>query len=357
MASKRQANFELLRIVAMFMIVALHYLVKGNVAVPYAENQSAVNLVAWFLEAFCIVAVNCFCFVSGYFLVESAWKPGRIVSLLAQILFYSIGIPVAMLCVGMISLADLTIYDWIGYILPIETEHYWFATAYIFMYLFAPILATGIKNMEKKTLQKVIIVLLLFFSVGKTIFPVSLVTDHYGYDFGWFLCLFIIAGYFRLYGCKWLEQRKNSVLLYVGMCICIFALWLAASLLAAKIDAFAYYADMPYTYNHAFALLGTVGLFMVFKNLQIKEGKAAEVIRRISPYTFGVYLLHEHILVRYEWSKWLQIEQVRESWLFIPHMIVCVLIVYVMGTIVDFVRAYLFAWFKQAFAGRKTKQK
>lgn len=357
MASKRQANFELLRIVAMLMIVTLHYLVKGNVAVPYAESHSVVNLAAWLLEAFCIVAVNCYVLLSGYFLVESAWKPGRIVSLLAQILFYSIAIPIAMLCVGMLSPADLSIYDWIGFILPIETEHYWFATAYVLMYLFAPVLAAGIKSMEQKTLQKIIIVLLLFFSVGKTVFPVPLVTDHYGYDFGWFLCLFLVAAYLRLYGCTWLVKRKNSVLLYIGMCLCVFIIWLIASVLSDKIDAFTYYADMPYTYNHVFALLGAVGLFVAFKNWHIKEGKVTEVIRHLAPYTFGVYLLHEHILVRYEWSKWLQIEQVRESWLFIPHMIVCVLIVYVMGTIVDFVRAYLFAWFKQAFAGRKTKQK
>lgn len=356
MASKRQANFELLRIVAMLMIITLHYLVKGNVAVPYAESQSGVNLIAWLLEAFCIVAVNCFCLVSGYFLVESAWKPGRIVSLLAQILFYSIAIPVAMLCVGMISPADLTVYDWINFILPIETEHYWFATAYVMMYLFAPVLAAGVKSMEQKTLQKMIVVLLLFFSVGKTIFPVPLITDKYGYDFGWFLCLFLIAAYLRLYGCKWLENRKYSMLLYIGMCLCIFGAWFVASLLSGRIDAFAYYADMPYTYNHVFALLGAVGLFMVFKNMQIKEGKFAEAIRRLAPYTFGVYLLHEHVLVRYEWSKWLQIERISESLLFIPHMIVCVLVVYAIGTIVDFVRAYLFAGVRQVLTGRKKKQ-
>ena len=357
MASKRQANFELLRIVAMLMIITLHYLVKGNVAVPYAESQSAVNLVAWLLEAFCIVAVNCYVLLSGYFLVESAWKPGRIVSLLAQILFYSIAIPAAMLCVGMISPTELSVYDWIGFILPIETEHYWFATAYVLMYLFAPILAAGVKSMERKTLQKVIITLLLFFSVGKTIFPVLLVTDHYGYDFGWFLCLFLIAAYLRLYGCEWLEKRKHGILLYMGMSLCIFAAWLVASVLAQKVDAFAYYADMPYTYNHVFALLGAIGLFMVFKNIHLKEGKVTAINRYLAPYTFGVYLLHEHILVRYEWSRWLQIERVRESWFFIPHMIVCVVVVYAMGTIVDFVRAYLFTWFKQAFTGRKTKQK
>ena len=34
MTSKRQANFELLRIVAMLMIITLHYLVKGNIDMP-----------------------------------------------------------------------------------------------------------------------------------------------------------------------------------------------------------------------------------------------------------------------------------------------------------------------------------
>ncbi|MDD6811874.1 MAG: acyltransferase [Lachnospiraceae bacterium] len=342
MASKRQANFELLRIVAMLMIVTLHYLVKGNVAVPYEESQSMVNLTAWFLEAFCIVAVDCYVLLSGYFLVESEWRTGRIVSLLAQILFYSVLIPVAMLMVGMISTKNLDIYDWIGFFLPVETEHYWFATAYLFMYLFAPVLAAGVKKLEQKTLQKVIVVLLLFFSAGKTVFPVSLVTDRYGYDFGWFLCLFLVAAYLRLYGCAWLEKKKNSVFLYIGMCLGIFALWFMSSLLAGKVNAFSYYADMPYTYNHLFCLLGAVGLFMVFKNIRIKEGKAAEVIRHLSPYTFGVYLLHEHILVRYEWVKWLQTDGVKNSFLFIPHMIICVLAVYAIGTIVDFVRAYLF---------------
>lgn len=353
MASKRQANFELLRIVAILMIITLHYLVKGNVAVPYEESQSGVNLLAWLLEAFCIVAVNCFCLVSGYFLVESVWKPGRVVSLLAQILFYSIAIPAAMLCVGMISPADLSVYDWVNYILPIETEHYWFATAYIMMYLFAPILAAGVRNMEQKMLQKVIVVLLLFLSVGKSIFPIPLITDKYGYDSLWFLCLFLIAAYLRLYGCQWLESRKHSVCLYIGMCLCCFGTWFLSSLFAGRIAAFAYYADMPYTYNHIFVLLGSVGLFMAFKNIRIKEGKFAEAVRRLAPYTFGVYLVHEHLLVRYEWGGWMQIGKVRDSLLFLPHMMVCVAVVYLVGTIIDFVRAYLFVWLKQAFVRRK----
>ncbi|MBD5458330.1 MAG: acyltransferase [Lachnospiraceae bacterium] len=342
MPSKRYANFELLRIVAMLMIIALHYLVKGNVAAPYTESRSAVNYAAWFVEAFCIVAVNCYVLLSGYFLVESEWKPGRVLSLLCQILFYSLLVPVAMLCIGMLSWGELGLYDWIGFLFPIETEHYWFATAYLFLYLFAPVLAAGIKKMEKKTLQKVIVLLLLFFSVGKSVLPFSLVTDRYGYDYGWFLCLFLVAAYLRLYGCRWLEEKSHGLWLYIGMCVCIFTVSAAAGLLGDKVEAFAYYAEMPYTYNHLLCLFGAVGLFFAFKKMRLREGRAAGIIRRIAPYTFGVYLLHEHILVRYEWLNWLQVDTVRESFLFLPHMLWCICVVFLAGILVDFVRAYLF---------------
>ena len=73
MAVKRQANFELLRIVAMMMIIILHYLNKGNLVTAYTTDSSAVNYTAHLIQAFCIVSVNCYVLLSGYFLVESSW--------------------------------------------------------------------------------------------------------------------------------------------------------------------------------------------------------------------------------------------------------------------------------------------
>lgn len=341
MTAKRQANFELLRIVAMLMIIALHYLVKGGVAVPYSESREAVNYAAWLLEAFCIAAVDCYVLLSGYFLVESAWRPGRIVSLLGQVLFYSVLIPLIMIGVGILSWADLGLYDWIGFFLPVGTEHYWFATAYVFFYLFAPILAAGMKKMEKKTLQLLIALLLLFFCAEKTFLPVPFVTDRYGYDYGWFLCLFVVAAYLRLYGCAFFEKGKRALWIYAGMSIAIFGVSAIVSLFGGQIEALGFYADMPYTYNHLLCLCGALGLFLAFGKLQIKEGRAARIIRRLSPYTFGVYLLHEHLLVRYEWMNWLHVDKVRGTWGFLPHMAGSILLVYVVGTLVDFVREYL----------------
>lgn len=352
--NKRQANFELLRIAAMLMIITLHYLVKGWVATPFpfVAKDDPVGTFAWLIEAFCIVAVNCYVLISGYFCVESVWKPGRVVSLLCQVLFYSLLIPVILLLLGVVSLRDLDIYDWIGFVFPFGTEHYWFATAYLVMYLFAPFLAAGIQKMKKRDLQILMALLLAFFSLEKTIVPVYLATDRYGYDFGWFLCLFIVAGYIRLYGISWLEKRSHAVGAYALSCLLIWLLSLFSNTLGGKIDAFTHYANMPYTYNHLLCLTGAVSLFYVFKNMRIKEGHFAETVRKLAPCTFGVYLLHEHILVRYEWVKWLGADKVKKSFLFVPHLIGCVLLVYAVGTAVDGIRAWMFG----KVADRKPKQ-
>lgn len=343
--NKRQANFELLRIVAMLMIISLHYLVKGGAAIsfPFAAKEHPVGVLAWLIESFCIVAVNCYVLISGYFCVESAWKPGRVVSLLGQVLFYSLLIPVILLMTGAVYLGDLDSYDWLGFVLPFGTEHYWFATAYLVLYLFAPFLSAGIRKLKKRDLQILLALLLVFFSLEKTIVPLHLATDRYGYDFGWFLCLFVLAGYIRLYGISWLEKRSHAIGTYVLSCLGIWMLSLFANTLGAQTDAFAYYADMPYTYNHLLCLTGAVSLFYVFKNFSIREGRMADAIRLLAPCTFGVYLLHEHILVRYQWLAWLKADQVKERFLFVPHMIFCVLLVYVVGTAVDMARAWVFA--------------
>ena len=348
MGAKRQANFELLRIIAMVMIITLHYLGKGGILMPYGENASLLNHAAWLIEAFCIVSVNCYILISGYFLVESEWKPKRIVSLVAQVLFYSIMIPVVMLCLGMISGSELSIYDWLNFIFPIQNGHYWFATHYVLFYLFVPVLAAGVQKLEKRTLQMVIIVLLLFFSVGKTLIPFHLVTDTDGYHYGWFLCLFLVAAYIRKYGISWLEKGKRGLCLYVSMCIFIWAVSALCGVAERKTGALSHYVDMPYTYNYFFVFIGSVGLFYMFRNLHIREGKVADVIRKLAPYTFGIYLLHVHNLVIDKiMYYWLGAEKVQGKWLFIPHMIMCVVIVYIVGTVVDFVRAYLFAWVGQ----------
>ena len=69
---KRKANYELLRIVSMMMIVCLHLLDKGGLLTPYGADQSNLSDMTvfehlrWLLEALCVMSVNAYILVSGF---------------------------------------------------------------------------------------------------------------------------------------------------------------------------------------------------------------------------------------------------------------------------------------------------
>lgn len=339
---RRQANFELLRIVAMYMVVVLHYLVKGGAEISLVEDTGIVNLLVWLFKGLCIVTVNLYVLLSGYFLLEAKWKFSKVVELWIQVMFYSVGVPVVCFALGIGDVSNWGIYDWMNVIFPIQMEHYWFVTAYVVLYLFVPLLSAGVKHITKKQHQLVIAGLLLYFSIPKTILPILIPTDRYGYDFGWFLCLFMIAAYIRLYGISFFCSKRKAVISYFSVTAIVWAGSLGCGILSRKGLPLAYMMDMFYCYNHILVLIASVALFYLFKYLQISSRKTASIICKISPYVFGVYLLHENLAVRNLWQFWLGIERVQGNITLFVHMIFAVTLVFVTGILVDFVRDCIF---------------
>ena len=107
---ERMANLEVLRCVAMMMVVVLHYLGKGGLLPDLTVPLSVQDMVAWLLEAFCIVAVNVYMMISGYFLCESSFKLSRLLTLWLQLWLYSVGIGVLAVVTG-ISIARAFLKD------------------------------------------------------------------------------------------------------------------------------------------------------------------------------------------------------------------------------------------------------
>ena len=359
MGKARLANIELLRIAAMVMIVVLHYFVKGGAELSLAEDMGAVNLILWAVKGLCIVAVNLYVLISGYFLLEAKWRISKLIALWVQVLFYSIGVPAVCFLFGLADVRQWGVYDWINVIFPVQMEHYWFITAYVIFYLFVPVLSAGVKQLTKKQHQLAIAGLLLVFSVPKTVLPVLIPTDHYGYDFGWFLCLFMIASYIRLYGIPFLNNKRRAWGVYLGSVAGVWLISVICAFLSRRGLPLAYMMDMSYCYNHFLVLTAAIGLFFVFRDLKIPEGMLSRMICKVSPYTLGVYLLHENLAIRTQWQLWAGIEKVRDSFAVFPHMIVTVAAVFVAGVVIDFVRDCIFksvirTW-KKAFAGKTAK--
>lgn len=340
--TKRLANMELLRIIAMMMVVTLHYLGKGGLLPDLFAGTDAVGYVAWIMESLSIVAVNVYVLISGYFLVNAEFKVKRIVSLLTQVLFYTILVPLVCMAVGLIGKEDITIYQIISRIFPVQMEHYWFITAYVLMYILAPILALGIKAMKQVQLKITIITLLLFLSIGKSILPVALEIDNRGYDCLWFLCVFLIAAYIRLYGLKFFDSKGKSFAAYLVLVTCIFGWNLIINLIYQKTGSLEYWLGYTYDYNHILNIGAAIALFYVLLHISIFDGWFARLICRISPYTLGVYLLHEELTIRYQWPKWLGAGSIQNPVLFVLHTFCIVVLVFAIGCLVDFLRSLLF---------------
>lgn len=349
---KRQANFEILRVVAMAMIVAMHFMQKGGILQSLSYDTSAVNCVAWLIESFCIVAANCYVLIAGYFLVDTQWKSKKLIALLGQILFYSLLIPIVCWILGVGDVQAWTVYEWIIAILPLQMEHYWFATAYVLMFLLSPVLAAGVKQLSKKQLEITIGLLLVYFCVFKSISPILLSTDRYGYDYPWFICLFLIAAYIKLYGAKEgglqlgkfkvFGTVKNSIVCYVATAVIIFLFSFLLGRINARIGKFDYYMNMVYSYNHMLTLFASLSLFFGFKQWKPKECGLVRFLCKLAPYTFAVYLIHENIVIRNLWPYWLGIDRVRGSVLFVPYMLLAIVVVFTVCMVVDYIRTTVF---------------
>lgn len=355
----RQANMELLRIIAMMMVVTLHYLIKGEAAVSLADDFTILNILLWLVKALCIVATNVYVLISGYFFVEAEWKIWRLLGLWFQLMFYSLGVPVLCYALGLGEVRQWNKYDWFNVIFPLQMEHYWFMTAYVVLYLCIPVLSQGVKHLSKRQHQLVILCVLLVFSIPKSILPIFIPTDSYGYDFGWFFCLFLIASYIRLYGIPFLENPKKAVISYFALAVVLWALAVLYGGLSRKGISLSYAMDMTYCYNHILVLLASVALFYTFLDVKIPQGRAAKLICKISSYTLGVYLLHENLAVRKQWILWAGIDKVKGNIMIFPHMLITVLAIFIAGVMVDFVRDCFFKWiyrsYKKHFEGKSAQ--
>ena len=354
MKKERVKNYEILRILAMLMIVCLHYLSKGGALASPTGELTGAGYTAWLIEAFCLSAVNVYVLISGYFGIgdgNSAEKLQKIDAqgifkrtfrIYLQVWFYSVVIGVIFMITG---LQEFDIYTVFMYVFPLSTEHYWFATAYLLLTLLMPFLNVGFDRMEKRAAEGVLVCMLVVFSVAKTVLPMQLPWDHKGYDAFWFVFLYLTGAYIRRYGIKWITNRTRAVLLYVCSTLIVFTSMLLIRSLYIKTGSLEDFISYGYSYNFFFSYLASIGLFFVFRQKENTEQKTCSfLLQTISGATFGVYLIHEHVNLRYLWPVWFQSAEftTKPILVFLLHMVGTVVVVYLVCSVVELTRNYLF---------------
>lgn len=336
--TKRVVNIDLLKCISMLFIVIMHFYGHGlSKKGLYFDGETTVGVLNYVVSEVILIiantAVDIFVMITGYFMIlQEKMQCRKIARIWLQVVFYS----VCITSLFAIFTDDVVLKDFLKSFIPIKSNTYWFATKYLALLALAPFIARLCKGLTQKS-YLILLGVMIFITTEIFKFP-------YGYTFGetsgtnlqFFITLFLTGGYLRLYPIK---KGKR----YFLICLSIVLLWY---FVPVAISYFAHGAKElvpgcgPY---HSLSFYVAITFFLMFKDLKIKETRIVKFLSGLVPYTFGVYLIHDHELMRYLiWNKIIVTQTYIESLVFVPYMCFVVLIIYMIGVMTDFIRKKLF---------------
>lgn len=330
---ERNVNLDLLRIFSMF----LHSIDHSGVLQASEDNSMWMQAYVRITYAFTQVCVNCYVLLSGYFLVKSKFRLQKLVALWMEVVFYSFTIKVIFMLLGVIpfSIASL-----ISCFFPILTGRYWFITIYIGLYLIAPFLNKAIYAMDEKQHTMLNILLFMLLSIWVSIHPsIAGMNSGRGWGLPWFIVLYFVAAWFRLYY-KCGKLRKKKIVMMISVCVVISAImavsYVGASML--KSSALKEIVSNWYKYDSAPVYIMTICLFILFLEIRINNQIVQKCVIKCAPATLGVYLIHAHAEVSPWLWETLALPEKMQSWVFILIQFACVSGILVILTIIDILR-------------------
>lgn len=268
----RQSNFELLRIIAMLLVLIVHADFKAIGGPNYQDflNDSSNALIRIFFESASIVCVNVFIMISGWFGIRPSLK--GLFNFIFQCVYFYLGIYIFSLYLGYSDFSLKSICT--AFCLTGDTG--WFIKAYIFLYIIAPILNAFIEKSSKKN----ILIFLYLFYFFQTIYTLTIATDYlaYGYNPLSFMGLYILASYLKKYG---INLRKYGLTIYIVSIFLLCFLFILVSKFKIQYNV--------YQYSNPIVVSGSMGLILWGSNLMMKTNK---FINYISASAFSVYLFH-----------------------------------------------------------------
>lgn len=275
--NRRVSNIELLRILSIFLITMHHLVVHGSNACGYLTNYSfEQGTLGIILNSFCIIGVNVFILISGWFGIKNPIK--ATIHLIVDFVILS-----TLMNIGLYlhqgNLGELNIIE------TYKFKYLWFLYDYIILALLSPLLERLIKSMSLKTYT--IFMLIITFINVVICYGLELVNSN-GYGLLNFLYLYFVARYLRRsFEIGALRRYSSSffAILYIGL-----------SLLAAGCYFLLAYMGFGeslggvrfFSYNNPIFLLSSICLLLSFS---IVKPFYSNMVNVMATGVFSVYIL------------------------------------------------------------------
>lgn len=280
MSAQRQSNFELLRIIAILLVLILHadfYALEGPVANDIINNPTDSMLRILF-QAIAIVAVNVFVMISGWFGINPSKK--GFLNLIFQILFYSTLIYIGAVCFKFVPFTIKGMKD-----LILATSSNWFIKAYLQLYILSPVLNCFVKQASKSEFELVLIGFFVFQTIYGWLFPSSTYYIAGGYSPISFIGIYLLARYVRIHCPKWTRRPvRTYCITYLIMILCITAICFTPPMYIG--------IRTMYVYNlFTYVSPTTIGVALLMILITSKLTINSSIVNRLASSSFAVYLV------------------------------------------------------------------
>lgn len=299
---ERLSNFELLRLISMFLIVMWHTTLHSGV---YGDSHGMLRFILDIVMCFCLVHVNSLVMLTGYFQCNK--KNGnfkKVWKVLGTSWFYKVAILIFVTSLGIFTVNSVRVFQ---ELMPIDYNNYWFINNYIVLFLMSPFLNRIINYCTQGELKKFVLILFITLSIIPTLTNQAVIQND-GYGLIHFILIYFIGAYIRKYPIrlsyhfKNLTNEKYQTLLVVSFFVLGF-LNIMLYNFGTVLDKYnipmmkyigsvvggnflGYYAPIP--------ILMTITYFLFFETLTIKN----KWINRAAETTFGIYLIHDSYYMR-----------------------------------------------------------
>lgn len=328
----RNSSIELLRIIAMFMILMHHFIVHNGYDVlklPLGPERIFFQLV---MQGGGKVGVVIFFSISAWFFLdrEQTIKSNlrRVWIMERELLFWSL---ILMAFYLVFDRADLGMKLMVKSFMPLSMNVWWYATAYAIFLALLPFLSKGLKALGEKYHLALAVTMLAIW--GLTSFIPGMIGISDGF-FG-FIYLFVLISAYKWYLSP-LSIKQTWALTAVGVG---FVLLYTAVSTVLRLFGVSKGIFITGDWKLPVVMIG-FGMFLLFDRVTFHS----RVINRIAQSAFAVYLITDYAASeKLLWVRLFNLKNLYQQPLAMVQILGILLAIYVVCTLLDFIRQALFA--------------
>ena len=269
---------ELLRIIAMFLVLVVHadYFSLGAPSFQDVQQDAWGSFARIFFQSLSIGCVNLFVLLSGWFGIRP--KRRSFLNLLFQCAYFLLGIYVICLMTGV---SQLNAHGLMGCFLLLKWN--WFIKAYILLFIMAPILNVYIDSATQRQHGMMLIWFYVFQTIYSWLFGAAVFFEQ-GYSTISFMGLYLLARYFAKYPMKITSYARQYYLLFFMFSVLFMAV---IEFVATNYNIIAIRGKM-FQYDQPLVIAASLSLVIYFSKFSFHS----RIINWVAASSFAVFLLH-----------------------------------------------------------------